>query len=328
MGGRRMNSLRLQRFALSATVLLSLTACGTPTPSPSSSTAPTLSGTTTPTALFEKLKSGTLYVILGDPGSGAVWRVDLASGRSDQLTHPEPQYGASSLSASRAGLVLADASSGIDVVSVYRAGKSIDLAGHGGPPVISPDGTVAYVQIPDFVNGTGPQSWRIAVMPVAGGQAHTLYEQSGPDLQAVDLSSLAWGPGGRLAAVSAGGPRNGLGTPEVLILNGNGQVETRVRPMVGEVGQVVWNPNAPGVAVAGWSGKNELIGVNGQETALLSDWTPMCWSPSGADLLVTHGLSVGVWHATTPGQVEELGSMPSTMMVGDCSWTDAPAAGA
>src|ERR1019366_7368541 len=99
----------------------------------------TPTSTPSPTAIFEKLKSGTLYLILGDPGSGVVWRVDLASGRSDQLTHPEPQYGASTLSASPAGLVLADASSGIDVVSVYRAGKSIDLAGHGGTPAISPE---------------------------------------------------------------------------------------------------------------------------------------------------------------------------------------------
>lgn len=276
-----------------------------------------------PDSAYSAMGNGTVYLLIGDPGSGNVWQVDLHNHRNVQLTHNRNAFGVSWLSASTAGLTLADASSGVDMVSVYRNNQARNLAGYGGAPAISATGAVAYIEVPDVVNQAVPQPWRIGVIPIAGGTSRVLYQQDSPD-----LGALAYGPDGQLAAISAPGPRNGQGsTPEVLVLSPDGTVKARVSPNIGEVGFLAWNDKAPGIAIGGLSGHSELINpTSGTQTALPNNWTPQCWSPDGTSLIVTQQDHIGIWRTAAPTRVDDLGPMPTKLPLTGCSWLTTPAA--
>ena len=316
----------IRRLALFAPVLSVLVACQS---SAGGSGAATTSASSSLALALRPLGQGSIYLVLGDPGSGAIWRVDIGQKRAQQLTHPQPQYGVSWLDASPAGLVASDASSGVDVTAVYRDGRMVPVAGHGYTPAISPEGDVAYVFIPDIVGGTGPQEWRIMLIPQAGGPERVLYSQSAPDLNTVDMVDLQWGPSNRLAVISAPGDRNGSGgTPKVLVLGADGKVEQSIQPAFGDIASIAWGGNAPGIAVAGMT-QSVLVALDGRQVAIPRTWWPMCWSPKGDALLMRRdGLHLGLWRPANPSEVEALPPLPPEMNMGGCSWLEAPATGA
>jgi hypothetical protein len=281
-----------------------------------------------PLAFFGKLRSGTLYLVLGAPGSGAVWEVDLATGRSEQLTHPRSQYGVSSLSASSAGLVLADASSGQDVVSAYRDGRSVDIGGWGSDPDISPDGQVAYDTAPVDSSTTDRAPWDLEVVPVTGGHPRTLYELPGMGNPNVWIGQV-WGPGGQLAVLE----ELGADSSEVVFLSPDGRAERKVRPVVGYTQVILWGPDVPDVVDRALNGGEELIAPDGEQTrlGLPANWVSRCLSPDGEEAIVTDarddGFRVGVWHVGTSSHVQVLGILPSTMGINNCAWTSAPVPG-
>lgn len=292
------------------------------------------------------MRDGSLYLLVGPPGSGNVWRLDLAAKSARQLTHNNNQDGVSWIAASPAGLVLADAATGVDVVSVYKGNKSQPLAGHGGTPAISPSGQVAFIEVPDVVGNTGPQQWRIAVVTAPGQTPETYYEQPGPD-----MGALAWGPQNQLAVISAPGPRADPTTsaepnvansaspagspaaasaaPAVLILDAHGKIESRITPSFAAIGFLAWSPAAPALAVGGITGQSELVDVsNGHTTALPAGWTPECWSPDGQSLVVTRGNDLGVVRIASPHSVHTVETMTPDAPVTGCSWLSVPAASA
>jgi hypothetical protein len=208
-----------------------------------------------PGSAYSVMSSGTAYLLIGKPGSGNVWQVDLKTHHSQQLTNNPSEYGISWISASSAGLAAADASTGVDNISIYRSRRLYNLAGYGGSPAISMAGSVAYIEVPDVVSHSGPQTWRIGVTSSSGGSTRVLYQQDQPD-----LGALAYGPNDDLAVISAPGPHAGQpATTEVLVLSANGNIKKRVRPLIGDIGFLAWNDKAPGIAVGGLSGDEELI---------------------------------------------------------------------
>lgn len=308
------------------------------TPSPSSSIVGALPVETL-SALFDNLRGGVLYGLIGPIGSGNVWMLDLDKRVATQLTHNPEQYGISNFDASPAGLVLGDAASGIDMVTVYRDSRAEDIVPGGlnaGDPAISSTGDVAFVGIPDDDPHTN-DSWQILTMPVDGGVPELLYEQRGPDLSVLDLGGLAWGSDGRLAVVSAPGERFGKGTPELLVIDESGNVELRVRAAsVREFNFVAWNQRAPGIAIGNVAGDAALVGLDGNESPLVQGWAPQCWAPDGSALLVTQqeyfGLAlvgqvkVGIWRPQHADRVDQIVEMPLYSALWGCSWLDTAAA--
>jgi hypothetical protein len=277
-----------------------------------------------PDSAYSSMGTGTVYLLVGKPGSGNVWQIDLKTRHSQQITHNPSEYGVSWISASVAGLALADARSGIDNISIYRDHQSRDLAGHGGTPAISATGLVAYVEVPNVVSHNGPQSWRIGTTASAGGgQTRVLYQQDQPD-----LGVLAYGPNGDLAVISGPGPHAGQATtPQVVVLGSDGTVKNRIDPKMGDIGFLAWNDKAKRIAVGSLSGHEELIDpTSGAETALPTNWTPQCWGPDGQDLLVTQQDRLGIWRASNPGQIINLGTLSGNEPLTGCSWLATPAA--
>jgi hypothetical protein len=273
-----------------------------------------------PAGLASALRGETAYLLIGPPGSANVWRVDAAHPKGEQLTDNKGAFGVSWISASPAGLVLADARSSIDVVSVYRDHASQPLpAGHGGTPSVNADGQIAFVQVPDVVNRTGPQTFRISVTSTGGEPPQVRYQQ------ATDMGALAWGPGNQLAVISAPGPRKGQGRPEVLVINGSGTVMTRLRPSIGEIGFLSWNAAAPGIAVGGMTDRSEIVTTDGRETPLPRGWRPLCWSPDGSKLLVGRDTEAGVWRPGASDRVDSLGKTGGSGPLLGCAWLTRPA---
>lgn len=290
-------------------VLLVATACTTQLTDRPSQDGPL------PDTAYPAMTSGTIYLLVGKPASGNVWRVDLPSRASAQLTHNRAGFGISWLSASAAGLVLADAASGIDDVSVYRDHRSTDLAGHGVTPVISPTGSVAYVPVPD----TGA-SWSVVERPASGGSAQIRYQQGSPD-----LGALAFGPDNQLAVIS--GPSSA--GADVLVFTGNTTQPRTIDPGISTIGFLVWGAKAPGIAVGDLAGYGELIDPGSNViTPLPGHWTPECWSPDGSRLVVSQGDRLGIWQLAASERVDDLGVMSGAAPLTGCSWLTGPAAGA
>jgi hypothetical protein len=275
-----------------------------------------------PSNAYDKLHDGTLYLLVGDPGSGNLWQIDISTHIARKVTNNRSSYGVSWISASPAGVVMADASKGVDELATLQAGVVKTLPeGHVFTPAISQDGNIAYIQIPDTVNHIGPDTWRLTLRPTSGHSDQILYQQAAPE-----LGSLAWGANGQVATVSAPGHTYGKNTPELLVIDPTGKIAHRLRPDIGDLGIIAWTANAPGIAVTGIAGTSEIITIDGKETKLPNGWAPGCWSPDGTALLVIRNKELGLWHSATPTQVDDLGAM-SAGTVQQCSWLSKAAAG-
>lgn len=258
-----------------------------------------------------RLGTGALYVIAGpDHSSGNVWLLDLSKRRSEQLTDNKPPYGISWVSASSAGVVVADARSGIDELGILREdGVELLADGHVVTPSISDSGRIASVRPPD--NNT--RYFQVEVKPNADARARVVHRQ-----RVSDLASTAWGADERLAVGSRGWPEPGR--PEVLIFDKHGKLDRRLRPRLPEVGAPVWSPTAPGIAVWGF-GSAEIITLDGEHTKLPNGWRPICWNPDGSGLLMTKGNQIALWR---DGAL----AFKATVRAGgifECAWLDKPA---
>jgi hypothetical protein len=280
-----------------------------------------------PPGLASALQGGTAYLLIGQPASANVWQADHAHPSGERLTANPPGLGISWLSASAAGLALADARTSVDVVSSYRDHRVQPLpAGHGAAPEISPTGTIAYIGIPGSASGHGPDTWRVELTSAYGGPSRILYQQPAPD-----LAPMAWGPDGQLAVVSS--PCQG--TSEILILDPGGQVRDRLRAHLASFCFLAWNARAPGLAIGsnpglaltGTGAHAEMLATSGKQTMIPPGWLPMCWSPDGTTLLVAHGSAIGLWHPRAPSRISPLGSTGHYGPLNGCSWLAVPAAG-
>src|SRR5579859_7379916 len=114
-------------------------------------------GPPVPAPTLRRLPAGIFYVLAGRPNiySANIWEI-TRSGQQVQLTHNRVGYGVSWFSASRAGVVMADASNGADELARLTAhGAQWLPAGHtrqpeigGQTPQIADDGEITYIVPP------------------------------------------------------------------------------------------------------------------------------------------------------------------------------------
>lgn len=267
-----------------------------------------------PSSAYRMLASGQLYLLLGQPSSGNVWRVDISDRRDRRVTGNPQGYGVSWISGSSAGVVLADARSGVDELAELDGDRVVARPeGHTVTPAINDAGKVAFIQIPDVVNRVGEQTYRVAIAAADGKPARTIYGQSLP------LAALAWGPYDELAVISApGGAQPGI-TSELLVLSGDGEVRRRLHPGIGPISAPVWSRTAPAIAVNGYGGRSEIITPDGRERELPIGWTAGCWNPDGRHLLLLNGDRLALWSPARPDTVTTLGNLSTGPATG-CAW--------
>ena len=271
-------------------------------------------GTLLPASAYQKLSGGKLYLLLGQPSSGNVWRVDISTKRDRQITHNPQGFGVSWISGSSAGVVLADARRGVDELAELHGDTVVPRPeGHTVTPAINEDGQIAFVQIPDIVNKSEPQNYRIAITSDNGIQPHSIYGQPLP------LAALAWGPDRKLAFISIPEGMQPRVPPELLVLDADGQVSQRLHPRVTALSAPVWSPAAPAIAVNGSNGSSEVIFRDLREIALPAGWLAGCWNPQGTVLLLTKNDRIGLWRPTRPKGFQELGRVRTGPVTG-CSW--------
>jgi hypothetical protein len=271
------------------------------------------------------LGQGTLYLLLGNEDVSAnLWRVDLPSGRSRQLTFNPAEDGVSNFDASPAGLVLGDARSSVDQAEFMRGGKPHLLGGGiGDSPQINDAG-----QVVDFASAEqsvthGPWSHdRLLLWDNPHGPYRTIY-QTKPG----NLASVAWNPAGDRILLINGPDDNAY--IRLYTANTRGQIERRwmILPGAGP-DEYAWGPQ--GLAIGYFSSRpSEILSPSGlDKTPLPAGWVPGCWNPQGSKLLVitSDQRRVGIWLPAHPGRVHDLGALRGQAFQ-ECSWTVRPAAG-
>jgi hypothetical protein len=311
--------------AAACAALAGLAACS-PAPSPA---RPRPGTAVLPAGASAALGRGTLYLLLGNqPVSANLWRVGLPGGHTRQLTFNPPNNGVSNFNASPAGLVLGDASSGVDVAEVMRDGKPRLLAGDGGGVGDSPQ--INYTgQITDLASAEqgvsgGPWSHdRLLLWASPAAAGYRTIWQAKPGNRVV----VAWNPAGNRILVTDA-PDNNAYT-RLLIVNPRNQI---VRQLVTlrHAGPAEFAWGSYGLAVGFLSSRpSEILSPSGRVKAILpKGWVAACWNPSGSKLLVItpDQRRVGIWLPAEPGRVQDLGAMRG-QAVQECSWTSRPAAG-
>jgi hypothetical protein len=272
------------------------------------------------------LGSGTLYLLAGPgPFSANLWRVQLPSGATRELTFNPPEYGVSNFSASAAGLVMGDARTGVDLVDALRHGKLVPMEGGvGDDPQINAAGQVA------FLISSGPPNkgvWaenRVALQRSISAPYRTILASTKYAVVAPD----SWSPDGQEILISEN-PENNSFT-RMLIVSPDGRVQRTLPILAGDPDNILWG--RAGVAI-GWttsSGPNEVISLSGKLAyPIPSGWVPMCWNPAGTELLVGRGSGqheLGLWRLSAPGGVQALGGLRLGGLL-QCDWIARPAAG-
>lgn len=265
---------------------------------------------------IRQLGEGALYVVAGpNPMSGNVWWLDPSSGAATQLTHNQPTFGISSVSASEAGLVVSDARSGIDELGIVEEdGVRLLVDGHVVTPAIDDHGRIATVRPPEIVKPDGDRFFHLELKENADTAGRTVYRQQTPD-----MGGAAWGPGGRLAVGSSGFPKPSRA--EVLIFDSRGRLEKRLGAGLQQLGAPVWGERAPGIAVRDEK-KAVIVDLAGRRTPLPTGWAPICWSPNGSSLLLTQGNQIALWAG---GQLGRPIKTQSGTGIFECSWIASPA---
>lgn len=275
-----------------------------------------------PRDVARRLPAGVFYVQAGpDDNSLNLWQVSN-TGCERQLTHIR-RFGVSDFGASRAGVILSVAPTGVDQLA--------RLGPHG--PVLLPDGAVSTVGIDPagrvvYIRPpTGPgrkNVFQVVVKKSYRSAGHVIYQQK------ASLIGCEWGPKRHIVTISAA-DANEHGPDRLLDIGPKGQVR-EVRTGMPNLGAVWWGKIAPGIAVtAAWrppaGGPAELIRPDGTTKRLPEGWHPAGWNPAGTKLLVwgTRNKALGIWDPAEPGRVLRIGSLPRKVFFAKIVWLAKPA---
>jgi hypothetical protein len=279
-------------------------------------------GVPVPAATVHRLPAGVFYLLAGAPNiySANVWEI-TPSGHQIQLTHNRAGFGVSWFSASRAGIVMADASGGADELARLTArGPQWLPAGHAGQPQIggsapqiTGNGEITYV-VPPANHGPAHNDNAIWVTPSFAAPGHIIYKQRS------DLGGEAFGPRGQIAVLNRPGDPPYPGKhAHLLVISPAGPVRTVPTPFW-SLATVIWQPDAAAMAVSSVTNRTELI-YPGRRTRLLPrGWQPLTWNPAGNRLLVQHGLLLGLWSAAAPRAIIVLGQTSRHFTVLNVDW--------
>jgi len=321
--------------ALGSVCLLAIAGCGlgsarvtigVDSPSPARSTAPANSDPLMlplSRAVAQRLPGGVFYVLAGpNPGSFNLWEV-TDNGNEVQLTRNKIGYGISAFGASEAGVVMADAASGLDELAKLTSHGPVLLPeGRGSGPDISDSGRVSFIT-PAY--DKAHPYFDLRVMRSLSAPARVAYQQRA-------ALSATWGPKDAIAAVSGGHPPGTKGPdPRLLIITGH-QIRILKTPLANTLSNVTWTEQAPGLALSSWQDKGDVLMPGGSAVSLPDGWLPGAWSPSGKQLLVLgfgrkfgpNG-SLGLWTLAQPHRVHIIGELPVNVAVGKFVWLARPA---
>jgi hypothetical protein len=283
-------------------------------------------GAVLPARARAALGAGTLYLLLGPATSANLWQVSLVTGRTRQLTFNRNDYGVSNFSASPAGLVLGDASSGVDQVEIMRHDRPQPLGGGiGDSPQISGAGQIAVgVSSEDGVR-RGPWSRdRVLLWATPAAPYRTIYQAS-PN----NLMTVAWNPAGtQILLINE--PDNNTGRTPLFTASAQGQTVRQLGTVPGVPSIYAWGRYGLAVGYLQPAGASEILSPSGRVlTRLPGGWVPACWNPSGSALLVMTPSQqrIGLWRPARPGTVQDLGALPGRALQ-ECSWATRPAVGA
>jgi hypothetical protein len=301
--------------ALSALLAAGLVGCSGPAPR-SEPEQPV------PAATLHRLPSGVFYLLAGSPNiySANIWEV-TRSGREVQLTHNRVGYGVSWFAASRAGIVMADASTGADELARLTArgpqwlpvGRARQPQIAGQAPQIDGNGEIAYM-VPPANYGPAHDDFAVWVTPSFSARGRIVYQQ------ASGLGGEGFGPGGQIAVMNLPEDTPVHGRPaHILIISPHGNVKIVYTPFA-ELGDLAWQPDAIALAVSSASGKTLLIFPDGRREMLSRGWQPLSWSPAGSELLVQRGLLLGLWSAHAPRRISVLGKTSRRFAVLNVDW--------
>jgi hypothetical protein len=273
-----------------------------------------------PPSTLRHLPSGTFYILAGQTISSATLWQASAKGGERQLTQLVNGSGISWMGASSAGIVVAapSQSGGFTVPvlgKVTAAGLSLRPHVLAASPDIDTGG-----QIVDAVPGRSGQ-FDLTIRRSYRSGARIAYRLRHPP------GGPVWGPHHLIAISSSMHPPDTTGPrSRLLVINTHGSARVK-RTDFREISDVVWDPSAPAIAVANWSGAGELIWLNGRREKLPAGWTPASWNAAGSELLVesgpiNHPRKLGVWSRKHPTRVFVIGRLPTQLTIAQLSWVD------
>jgi hypothetical protein len=230
-------------------------------------------------------------------------------------------FGVSWFSASRAGIVMADASNGVDELARLTArgaqwlpaGHARQPQIHGQAPQIADDGEITYV-VPPANYGPAHNDNAVWVTPSFSARGRIVYKQ------ADDLGGEGFGPRGQIAVMDRpyDPPLRGKHA-HILIISPSGKVRIVFTPFW-QLAGVTWQPNAIALAITSVTRRTELIFQDGKRGMLRRGWQPLSWSPAGNELLVQHGVLLGLWSAGTPQDIAVLGKASRQFTILNVDW--------
>ena len=269
-----------------------------------------------PRQVAKKLPGGAFYVLAcPNPGSLNLWVISN-SGNETKLTSNGLGYGISSYGASASGIVMADASNGIDRIARLTARGAVFLKnGRGSDPSINSAGQICYVT-PAY--DKAHPFFKLVEMNAFGGAGRVLYKQ-----RAV-ISAIHWGPGKAIGLIGGShypGTRGPV--PKLLILRRDSKIRI-VKTGLSALSNLTWSERAFGLAVNNWAGDSKIISP-GRDLLLPKEWMPAAWNPSGSELLVRGPRSsLGIWRPDHPRSLRVIGTLTSSATVVEFQWLSKP----
>ena len=288
---------------------------------PSRSTSATRAALPIPKSVLKSLPGGTFYFTAGpNPASYNLWEASN-SGQEVQLTHNPGGFGISSFGASASGIVMADASNGLDrLARLTRKGVVFLKDPEGSGPEINPGGQICYTVPP---SGKHQPFFELRLRKTFSSPARIIYRRR------EDIAENSWGPKGSIAILVGGHAPGTVGPkPQLLVLARNGKTKTVITGLGSQLSNAIWGDGSARLAVSGWNGNTEILSPAGSRAPLPSGWQPQTWNPTGTRLMLFRlGRShrIGLWSPRSPNKISSSGDYSSSFQIGQIAWLAHPA---
>jgi hypothetical protein len=87
------------------------------------------------------------------------------------------------------------------------------------------------------------------------------------------------------------------------------------------IADLIWEPQAPAIAVQSTCGAAELLFAKGRRLPLPAGWYPYTWNPAGTLLLMLgSGPVLGIWSPKAPTRAIVIGKISQGISIGQVSW--------
>ncbi|QSB14522.1 hypothetical protein JQS43_24080 [Natronosporangium hydrolyticum] len=238
----------------------------------------------------------------------------------ERLTRSVPDLGVSFMSASGSLVVMADAATGRDELTVLDGTARRPLPGEppgsrGFSPTLSPDGLLVYARLrPAGDTADDATPFELVTRDGVDGDPTVQLRSEGP-------VAGVWGPDGTIVVRSHPGRADPEAAVEVMLLDPETGETTLLEPELDQAATLVSHPAARQVVIGDPAGGEAgLLDVRtGEWTPLPSGWTGLCFDPYGERLLVGRGGDLALLDPAEPDGPTLIGETHGGS-VGRCSW--------